>query len=111
MPSSRKQKANEKRSRQSDVMSDIENMDVMLGNFPETDFQRQELTSEIEVDSESGRQHRDTNQVRTNFSSFLNTTSSVSSEITAELRRAINTVISSQMPKKLEEVRPEHAYT
>ena len=33
MPSTRKQKAKEKRSRQSDVMSDIENLDVMLGNY------------------------------------------------------------------------------
>ena len=33
MPSTRKQKAREKRSRQSNVMSDIENLDVMLGNF------------------------------------------------------------------------------
>ena len=31
MPFTRKQKAKEKRSRQSDVMSDIENLDVMLG--------------------------------------------------------------------------------
>ena len=33
MPSTRKQKAREKRSRQSDVMSDIENLDVMLGSY------------------------------------------------------------------------------
>ena len=33
MPSARKQKAREKGSRQSDVMSDIENLDVMLGTF------------------------------------------------------------------------------
>ena len=34
MPSTRKQKAKEKRSRQSDVMSDLENIDVMLGVYP-----------------------------------------------------------------------------
>ena len=33
MPSTRKQKAKEKLSRQLDVMSDIENMDVMLGTY------------------------------------------------------------------------------
>ena len=43
MPSTSKQKAKEKRSGQSDVMSDIENMDVMLGNFPEDNFERQEM--------------------------------------------------------------------
>ena len=37
MPSTRKQKAKEKRSRQSDVLSDIENLDVMLGNYQENE--------------------------------------------------------------------------
>ena len=34
MPSSKKQKARKKRSRQSNGMSDIANLDVMLGGFP-----------------------------------------------------------------------------
>ena len=34
MSSTRKQKAREKRSRQSDVMSDLEDMNVMLGSYP-----------------------------------------------------------------------------
>ena len=33
MPSTRKQKAKERRSRQLDIMSDVENADVMLGNY------------------------------------------------------------------------------
>ena len=33
MPSTRKQKAKGKRTRQSDVMSDIENLDVVLGSY------------------------------------------------------------------------------
>ena len=37
---SKKQK--KKRSRQSDVMSDIENLDVMLGNYPSSDVRDQE---------------------------------------------------------------------
>ena len=48
MPTTRKQKAKEKRSRQSDVMSDIENMDVILGSFPEEVFDRQESIEELE---------------------------------------------------------------
>ena len=35
MPSTRKQTANEKRSRPSDMLSDIENLDMMLGNLSE----------------------------------------------------------------------------
>ena len=42
MPSTRKQKAKEKRSRQSDVMSDIENLDVMLGNYVNSDSRGQD---------------------------------------------------------------------
>ena len=33
MPSARNQKAKEKLSRRSNVMSDVENLDVMLGNY------------------------------------------------------------------------------
>ena len=34
MPSTGKQKVGEKRSKQLDVMSDLENMNVMLGKYP-----------------------------------------------------------------------------
>ena len=49
MPSTRKQKAKEKRSRQSDIMSDLDNMNVMLGNYPDNQsdvdlMQMQKLT-------------------------------------------------------------------
>ena len=33
MPSTRKQKAEEKKSKQSDVMTDLENMNLMLGAY------------------------------------------------------------------------------
>ena len=52
MPSTRKQKAREKRSRQSDVMSDLENMNVMLGNYPENQSDV-DLNENVEVDSRS----------------------------------------------------------
>ena len=55
MPPTIKQKTREKRARQSDVMSDIENMDVMLGKFPGSDFQRQEIAGKIDGDLESDR--------------------------------------------------------
>ena len=38
MPSTRKQKAKEKGSRQSDLMSDIDNLGVMLGSYPQNDI-------------------------------------------------------------------------
>ena len=49
MPSTRKQKAKEKRSRQSDVMSDIENFD-MLGSYQRDNCEVQERNSENEMD-------------------------------------------------------------
>ena len=46
MPSTRKQKAKEKRSRQSDVMSDIENLDAMLGNYANSDIRDQDTVDQ-----------------------------------------------------------------
>ena len=37
MPSTRNQKAREKRSREVDAMSELENVDVMLGSFSKTE--------------------------------------------------------------------------
>ena len=48
MPSTRKQKAKEKRSRQSDVMSDLKNMSVMLGKYPKNRSD-EELNENIEI--------------------------------------------------------------
>ena len=50
MPSTRKQKAKEKRSRQSDVLSDIENLDVMLGSYQRNNSEVQDRASENEID-------------------------------------------------------------
>ena len=52
MPSTRKQKAKEKRARQSDVLSDLENMNVMLGKNPENQSDV-DLKENVEVDSRS----------------------------------------------------------
>ena len=58
MPSSRKQKDRENRSRQSDVMSDIENLDVLLGIYQESDQVRDENLSNTDFDLESRRPQR-----------------------------------------------------
>ena len=107
MPSTRKQKAREKRSRQSDVMSDIENLDVMLGNYQEDDQVRDEDISNIDFDLESRRPQREINSFSGNFRSILNTNVGENSEITVETSRAINSEISSQMSRKLEEMRSD----
>ena len=107
MPSTRKQKAREKRSRQSDVMSDIENLDVMLGNYQESDQVTDEDISDADVDLDSRRPQRETISIRGNFRLLLNTNLSDNSKITAETSRAINSEISSQMFRNLEEMKSD----
>ena len=67
MPSTRKQKAKEKRSRQSDVMSDIENLDVMLGNYANSDIIDQDTVDQIEIDPESSRRQQGFGQEEGNY--------------------------------------------
>ena len=52
MPSTRKQKAKEKRSRQSDAMSDMENMKVMLGTYSRNRSD-EEIDENVEIESRS----------------------------------------------------------
>ena len=107
MLSTRKQKAKEKRSRQSDVMSDIENLDVMLGNYVNSDIRGQDTVDQIEIDPEPSRQQQGFGQEESNYWSLLNTNLSENSEITVETSRAISSEISSQMSRKLEEMKSD----
>ena len=107
MPSTRKQKAKVKRSRHSDVMSVIENLDVMLGNYTNSENRDQEAIDQIEIDPESGRRQQDLDQNESNYRSLLNTNLSENSEITVETGRMINSEISSQMSRKIEEMKSD----
>ena len=60
MPSTRKQMAKEKRSRQSDVMSDMEKLDIILGDSPKEDYERHEEAGELEAGLESEELHTET---------------------------------------------------
>ena len=53
MPSTRKQKAKGKRSRQSDVMSDLENIVVMLGVYTRNQLDEERVDENVEIDSRS----------------------------------------------------------
>ena len=107
MPSTRKRKAKEKRSRQSDVMPDNENLDVMLGNFQGNEQVRNEIMSDANFDLESRRLQREMNMSEGNFRSLLNANVSKNIEITAESSRAIIPVIFSQVYGKLEEMKTD----
>ena len=103
MPSTRKQKAREKRARQSDVMPDVENLDVKLGSNSRNALAEQENNSEIDLDLESGRQQQSTSRTDNSFRSLFNT----KSEITAETNRMIISEVSSQLSRKLEEMKSD----
>ena len=107
MPSTRRQKAKEKRLRQSDIMSDIENLDVMLGNYPNSEIRDQNTVGQIEIDPESSRRQPGFSHEESNYRSLLNTNLSENSEITVETSRAISSEISSQMSRKLEEMKSD----
>ena len=104
MPSTRKQKAKEKRLRQSNVMSDLENVDMMLGNYSrnELDSQLGERETELDLGSD-GLQAA--NPFSEDFRSLINTNSRENSEITIETARVINNEIASQVTRKLGEIR------
>ena len=94
MPSTRKQKAKERRSRQLDIMSDVGNVDVMLGSYSGNIEGNDHSENELNLDSESGRLQRNSNVTGEAFRSLL-TNSRENSEITIETTRLINDEISS----------------
>ena len=57
MPSTRKQKAKERRSRQLDIMSEAENVDVMLASNSRNDETNDQSGIELNLDSESSSLH------------------------------------------------------
>ena len=86
MPLTRKQKAKEKRSRQSDVMSDLENMNVMLGNYPRNRSD-DELNENIEIDSRCNGTRTDMARNCEVFRSLLNTEDRIENEVTVDTSR------------------------
>ena len=105
MPSTRKQEAKERRSRQLDIMSDVENVDKMLGSYGRDDEGVEQSESELNLDSGSNRPHQNTNLVGEDFRSLLNTNRRENSEVTIETTRLINEEISNQMSRRLDEIK------
>ena len=52
MPSTRKQKARERRLRQLSIMSDVENVDVILGSYTRNEDRDDQSKNELNLDSE-----------------------------------------------------------
>ena len=106
MPSTRKQKAKEKRSRQSDVKSDLENVDTMLGNYPRNELDSQLGERETELDLESNDLQA-ANPISEDFRSLINTNNRENSEITIDTARLKIMIITSQVTRKLDQIRSD----
>ena len=105
MPSTRKQKAKESRSRQLDMLSDVENVDIMLGSYSREDEENNISDNEVNLDSGSSRPQQSSNLIGEDFRSLLYTNSRENSEIAVETTRLINEEISNQMSRKLNEIK------
>ena len=105
MPSTRKQKAKERRSRQLDILSDVENVDIMLGRYSRDEEENMASENEVNLDSGSSRPQQNSNVIGEDFRSLLNTNSRENSEITVETTRMISEETSNQMSRKLNEIR------
>ena len=81
-------------------MSDIENLDVMLGSYQRDNSEVREGNSENEMDSRLSRQEKELNQNDKEFMSYLNTDLSENSGLTVKTSRAISSEISSQLSRK-----------
>ena len=105
MPSTRKQKAKERRSRQLDMLSDVENVDIMLGIYSRDEEENIASENAVNLDSGSSRPQQTSNVIGEDFRSLLNTNSRENSEITVETTRMISEDISNQMSRNLNEIR------
>ena len=105
MPSTRKQKAKERRSRQLEMLSVVDNVDIMLGGYSREDEDNNASENEANLDSGSSRPQQSSNTLGEDFRSLLNTNSRENSDITIETTRLINEEISNQMPRKLNEIK------
>ena len=86
-------------------MSDVENVDIMLGSYDRDDERAEQSESELNLDSGSNRLHQNPNMVGEDFRSLLNTNSRENSEVTIETTRLINEEISNQMSRRLNEIK------
>ena len=108
MPSTRRQKAKERHSRQLDIMSDVENFDVMVGSYgsySREDERSDQSDSELNLDSGSIRPQQNSNLVGEDFRSLLNPNSRENSEMTIETTGMISEEISNQLSRKLNEIK------
>ena len=97
MPSTRKQRAKERLSRQEDLMSDTKNLEIMLGSYSRDELESKSIDRNDEMFQESDKSRQDVAQNSEDFRSLLNSNSRENSESTVETMRLVNSEVSKQM--------------
>ena len=87
------------------MLSDVENVDKMLGSYSREDDENNVSENEVNLDSGSSRPQQSSSVIGEDFRSLLNTNSRENSEITIETSRLISEEISNQMSRKLNEIK------
>ena len=87
-------------------MSDLENVDITLGDNHRDELDSQLEEGETERDLESNGLQT-ANPISENFRSLINTNSREISEVTIETTRLIDNEITSQVTRKLDEIRSD----
>ena len=105
MPSTRKQKAKERQSRQLDMSPNVENVDIMIGNYSRDEDRNEQSESELNLHLGSKSPQQISNLIGEAFRSLLNTNNRENSEMTVETNRMISEEITNQMSRKLNEIR------
>ena len=79
------------------MMSDVENVDIILSSYTRENERNDNSENELNLDSGSSRPQQKSNLVGEGFRSLLNTNSRENSEVTIETTRMISEEISNQM--------------
>ena len=104
-PSTRKQKAKERRSTQLDILSDVENVDILLRSYSKNDERNDRGEDEMNLDSGSSRPQQISNLVGEDFSSLIITNSKENSDRTTETTRMISDEITNQVTRRLNDIK------
>ena len=86
------------------MMSDVENVDIMLGSYSRDDERNDHSGNELDPDSGSSMPQQNSNLVGEDFGPLLNTNIRGNSEVTIETTRMISDEISNQISRKLNEI-------
>ena len=103
MPSTRKQKAKERRSIHAGLMFDLENVHVMLGSYSRNELESNSGDRNDEVNFESDRTRQGVVQNSEDFRSLLYSNSRENGESVIETMRLVN----SEVSKKIDELKKD----